>query len=253
LKARLNAARKSIAARGLDLNDSRLLKVSMMNDDKFEALPRYERYDVDEMTSRASAFLAEMRRRRTVREFSDQLVPQAVIEDAILAAGTAPSGANMQPWHFVVVQDAAVKHRIREAAEMEEREFYDARASEEWLLALEPFGTDASKPFLEIAPVLIAIFGQRSGHGSDGKKAKHYYVPESVGIATGFLIAALHLAGLATLTHTPSPMGFLNEICGRPETEKAFLLLVVGYPEEGCRVPRQGGIKKQLSEITTWI
>jgi iodotyrosine deiodinase len=225
----------------------------MTIDDRFEPLPHYVRLASDQMTGHAADFHAELQRRRTVREFSSEPVPQAVIEYAILAAGTAPSGANMQPWHFAVIRDAAVKRNLRVAAEAEEREFYSRRASEEWLRALEPFGTDANKPFLEEAPVLIAIFGQRSGVATDGTKVKHYYVPESVGIATGFLIAALHRAGLATLTHTPSPMGFLNDICGRPETEKPFLLLVAGYPAEGCTVPRQGGIKKRLDEISSWI
>jgi iodotyrosine deiodinase len=224
-----------------------------MIDDRFEPLPSFDRLTPDEMARRSANFLARLRRRRTVRDFSDQPVPTAVIEHAILAAGTAPSGANMQPWHFAVIREAAVKRRIRAAAEIEEREFYERRASAEWLKALEPFGTDADKPFLETAPVLIAIFGQRSGEAADGTKIKHYYVPESVGIASGFLIAALHFAGLATLTHTPSPMGFLNEICARPDTEKPFLLLVVGYPAPGCTVPRQGGVKKPLSAISSWI
>ena len=192
-------------------------------------------------------------RRRSVREFSDRPVPRDVIENALRAAGSAPSGANLQPWHFTVVTDAAAKHRIRVMAEQEEREFYDGRAPQEWLDALAPLGTDASKPFLEIAPVLIAIFAQRHGALPDGRLVKHYYVPESVGIATGFLIAALHDAGLATLTHTPSPMGFLNEICGRPENEKPYILLVVGHPAADCRVPAAGGVKKKLDEIANWI
>ncbi len=219
----------------------------------FEPLRFYQRLASDEMEMRAAAFHAELRQRRTVRDFSDEPVPRPVIEHALLTAGTAPSGANMQPWHFTVIESAAVKRRIREAAEVEEREFYAQRASPEWLEALKPFGTDANKPFLEMAPVLIAIFGQRSGETAEGRKVKHYYVPESVGIATGFLIAALHHAGLATLTHTPSPMGFLNAICGRPEAEKPFLLLVAGYPAAGCAVPRQGGIKKPLAAISSWL
>lgn len=159
----------------------------------------------------------------------------------------------MQPWHFTVIQDAKVRRHVREAAEAEEREFYDRRASPEWLAALAPLGTDANKPFIEVARVLIAIFAQRSSRTPEGGRVKHYYVTDSVGIATGFLVAALHQAGLATLTHTPSPMGFLNAVCGRPETEKPFLLLVAGYPAEGCMVPRHGGIKKPLEAISSWM
>jgi nitroreductase len=192
-----------------------------------------------------------MRRRRTVREFSDRPVPRSVIEACLRTAGTAPSGANQQPWHFVAVSDPAVKSHIRQAAEAEEREFYERRASQEWLDALAPLGTDAHKPFLEIAPYLIAIFAQTYGMGADGGKIKHYYVTESVGIATGLLIAALHHAGLATLTHTPSPMGFLNEILGRPANERPFLLLVVGYPAENAQVPAI--TKKALEEIATFV
>jgi nitroreductase len=213
---------------------------------------RHEAIGPEAMGERAAAYLALMRRRRTVRDFSDRAVPRAVIEDCLRAAGTAPSGANLQPWHFTVIGEAATKRRIREAAEEEERAFYDGRAPEEWLAALAPLGTDANKPFLETAPWLIAIFAQRHGTLPDGRRVKHYYVPESVGIATGFLIAGLHAAGLATLTHTPSPMAFLNEICARPENEKPYLLLVVGYPAEGCQVPVAGGIKKPLAEIADW-
>lgn len=219
----------------------------------YERLPDYRCWPEPEMIRRSADFHAEIRRRRTVRDFSDWPVPRGVIESCLLAAGTAPSGANQQPWHFVVITDAARKKRIREAAEIEEREFYSGRASAEWLEALAPLGTDADKPFLETAPVLIAIFGQRYGLRADGRKVKHYYVPESVGIATGFLIAALHHAGLATLTHTPSPMGFLNEICRRPESEKPYILLVVGYPASDCLVPRHGGIKKPLDQISSWL
>lgn len=219
----------------------------------YEPLPAYPSYSEPEMIGRAAEFHAEIRRRRTVRDFCDRAVPREVIESCLLAAGTAPSGANQQPWHFAVITDPLRKARIRQAAEIEEREFYEGRASAEWLEALAPLGTDANKPFLETAPILIAIFGQRHGLTASGKKVKHYYVPESVGIATGFLIAALHHAGLATLTHTPSPMGFLNEICGRPEAEKPYILLVVGYPAGNCLVPRHGSIKKPLSEISSWL
>ena len=205
----------------------------------------------DDMLARADDFLALMRRRRTVRDFSERLVPRSVIEAAIATAGTAPSGANQQPWTFACIADPAIKSRIREAAEEEERAFYAGKAGEEWLDALGHLGTNADKPFLETAPWLIGIFGQRWGVGAGGKKVKHYYVPESVGIATGFLIAALHNAGLATLTHTPSPMGFLNQICGRPDSEKAYILLVVGYPVEGCKVPVIE--KKALGDIAVWL
>jgi iodotyrosine deiodinase len=190
-----------------------------------------------DMRERGQSFRALMQTRRTVRDFSDRPVPRALIEDAVMTAASAPSGANQQPWTFVCIGDAGVKAKIRVAAEEEERTFYEGRAGEEWLQALAPLGTDWQKPFLETAPWLIACFGQRYGVAPDGQRTKHYYVPESVGIAMGFLIAALHSAGLATLTHTPSPMGFLNEICGRPAHEKAYVLLVAGYPAEGawCR------------------
>lgn len=219
----------------------------------WEPLASYRAYPPEQMTSRAKAFHAELRRRRTVRDFDSRPVPRDVIETCLLAAGTAPSGANLQPWHFAVIENPAAKKRIRVAAEAEERAFYSGRAPREWLEALAPLGTDADKPFLEEAPLLIAIFAQKSGMRPDGRTVKHYYVPESVGIATGFLIAALHDAGLATLTHTPSPMGFLNEICRRPAWEKPTILLVVGYPKADCRVPVHGGLRKELSEISSWV
>jgi iodotyrosine deiodinase len=219
---------------------------------QLEPLGSYCEYPPEEMRERAIRFHEEMSRRRTVRDFSSRPVDRSVIESCLLAAGTAPSGANLQPWHFTVIADAEVKRRIREAAEAEEQEFYNGRAPAEWLEALAPLGTDADKPFLEAAPLLIAIFAQRYGQLPDGRKVKHYYVPESVGIATGFLIAGLHRSGLATLTHTPSPMNFLNRICGRPEHEKPFLLLVVGYPANDCKVPQAGGIKKKLPEFVDW-
>jgi nitroreductase len=204
-----------------------------------------------EMLRRAEAFRDSMVRRRTVREFSDRPVPRAVIEACLVTAGSAPSGANMQPWQFVVVSDNNTKHHIRVAAEAEEREFYAHRAPQEWLDALAPLGTDADKDFLETAPYLIAIFQQRYGTGAQGQRIKHYYAPESVGIATGLLIAALHQAGLATLTHTPSPMGFLNRILQRPTSERAFLLLVAGYPAMVARVPDIR--RKSLAEIATFL
>lgn len=203
-----------------------------------------------EMLKRAQATYAIMKRRRSVRDFSDRSVPRVIIEQALLSAGTAPNGANKQPWHFVVISDPAVKRQIREAAEAEERAFYSQRAPQDWLDDLAPLGTDANKPFLEVAPYLIAIFAQPYAL-VDGKKSKNYYVSESVGIATGFLIAALHQAGLATLTHTPSPMGFLTTILGRPAQERPFLLLVVGYPAEGCEVPVIS--KKPLEDIATFV
>jgi len=203
------------------------------------------------MQHNSRAFYELMAKRRTIRDFSDRAIPPSVLENAILAAGTAPSGANMQPWHFVVVLNSAVKKRIREAAEIEERELYEHRASDEWLQALAPLGTDANKPFLETAPALIAIFSKKFTIDESGKKHKNYYTAESVGIATGMLITALHNAGLATLTHTPSPMKFMGEILERPSYERAFLLLVCGYPADDAMVP---DIKRQqLEEISTVI
>ena len=205
----------------------------------------------DELQRRSREFCEEMRARRTVRHFSERPVARKVIDNCLLVAGSAPSGANLQPWHFVVVADPAVKRRIREGAEKEEREFYDGRAPREWLDALAPLGTDANKPFLETAPYLVAIFAQSYGVLPDGRKVKNYYVQESVGIATGLLIAAVHLAGLVSLTHTPSPMGFLNEILCRPANERPYLLLVVGHPAEDAKVPDIG--KKPLLEIATFV
>lgn len=204
-----------------------------------------------EMLDRARAFRGEMARRRTVREFADRPVPRTLIEACLKAAGTAPSGANLQPWSFVAVSDPAVKARIREAAEAEEKEFYEDRAPKEWLEALEPLGTDWRKPFLETAPWLIAVFVQRYGMRDDGTKVTHYYATESTGLAAGLLIAAVHRAGLVALTHTPSPMGFLNEILDRPANERPFLLLVVGYPGEGATVPDIE--RKDLEEIATFV
>ncbi len=204
----------------------------------------------DEMLRRAQAFCEELQRRRTVRDFAERPVPRELIEQCLRAAGSAPSGAHRQPWHFVVVADPELKGRIRAAAESEEREFYEQRAPAEWLEALAPLGTDWHKPFLETAPYLIAVFVQTSGRLSDGRRVKHYYALESVGLATGLLIAALHHCGLASLTHTPSPMGFLNSLLDRPSNERPFLLLVVGYPAEGATVPDLQ--RKSLEEIATW-
>lgn len=219
----------------------------------FPQLPHeaYHEYSSTEMLRRASEFRDEMQRRRTVRQFSDRPVPRQVIEECLLAAGTSPSGANLQPWHFVVVSDPEIKRQIRIAAEKEEHEFYHHRAPQEWLDALAPFGTNEFKPYLEIAPYLIIIFAQSYGFLPDGQRVKNYYVTESVGIATGILITGLHHAGLVCLTHTPSPMGFLKQILDRPKNERAFLVLVTGYPAEDAQVPVIQ--KKSLHDLATFI
>lgn len=220
---------------------------------EFVPLEGYENLPGLEMQARAEAVHQTLLKRRTIREFSDKPVPRALIETCIKAAGTAPSGANHQPWHFVAISDFEMKRKIRMAAEAEEKEFYDKRASEEWLAALEPLGTDENKKFLEIAPWLIAVFAQKRGGEKVGQDKKNYYVTESVGLATGMLITALHSAGLGTLTHTPAPMNFLRDICGRPANEKPFVLMVVGYPAENAQVPKHALIKKDISDITTFI
>ena len=217
----------------------------------FQPLSSYIEYPLHEMEERAIEFRENMQRRRTVRQFSNRPVSRKVIEECLLTAGSAPNGANLQPWHFVVVSDPKVKREIRIAAEQEENEFYNRRAPQEWLDALSVIGTDEHKPFLETAPYLIVIFGKNHSHLSDGRRVKNYYVNESVGIATGFLITAIHNAGLVSLTHTPSPMGFLNEILNIPPSEKPFLILVVGYPAEDAQVPNIK--KKSLQEIATFI
>jgi len=222
-----------------------------MDEPRFTKLEGWQERSPDEMQRRAREFFEQMNRRRSVREFSDRLIPDGVIENCLRTAGTAPSGAHKQPWHFVGVRDPAVKQKIRHAAEEEERAFYSGRAPDEWLDALAPLGTNESKPFLEIAPCLIAIFARSFGRGPEGAREKHYYVQESVGIATGFLIAALHDAGLATLTHTPSPMGFLNGLLGRPKEERPFLLLVTGYPAEEAQVPDLS--RSPLDDISTFF
>lgn len=222
-----------------------------MTKPSFVPLDSYLEYKPNLMKLRAKEFYTDIRRRRTVRDFSNRIVSKEIIENCIRAAGTAPNGANLQPWHFVAIADPNIKRKIRVAAEEEERIFYEKRAPKEWLQALQPLGTDWRKPFLEIAPYLIAIFAQSYGVTPDGNRVKNYYVQESVGIATGFLITALHHAGLATLTHTPSPMGFLNEILKRPPNEKPYLLLVVGYPADDAMVPDIS--KKPLDEISTFI
>lgn len=217
----------------------------------FVPLTTYKEYSEEEMQRRAKDFYEDIKRRRTVRDFSSRAVSREIIENAILAAGTAPNGANIQPWHFVVIENAEIKKQIREAAEIEEKEFYTRRATPEWLEELAPLGTDEHKPFLETAPYLIGIFEQSYRIMPDGSHRKNYYVAESTGIATGILITALHHAGLVTLTHTPSPMGFLNQILKRPKNEKPFLLLVVGFPTENASVPNIK--KKELSEIASFL
>ncbi len=222
-----------------------------MTEPRFVPLPGYVQVPQEEMKARSTRFLEELRQRRTVRDFSDRPVPREVIESCLLAAGTAPNGANRQPWHFVVVCDPDIKRAIREAAEEEERAFYGGRASDEWLEALEHLGTNSEKPFLERAPYLIVVFAESYEMSEEGERVKNYYVAESVGIATGMLITAVHRAGLVSLTHTPSPMGFLNEILGRSKNERPFLILVVGYPAPEAVVPDIE--KKPLEEIATFI
>jgi len=221
-----------------------------MDAPRFVPLTTHREYAVEEMRRRAADFRAELERRRTVRHFSDRPVPRDIIEECLRAAGTAPSGANLQPWHFVVVSDPVLRRRIREAAEMEERRFY-ATAPQDWLEALAVLGTDEHKPYLQTAPYLIVVFAQRYGLTRAGERVTHYYVQESVGIAVGLLVAAAHHAGLVSLTHTPSPMGFLNEILGRPPNERPMLILVVGYPADDAVVPAI--TKKSLAEIATFV
>lgn len=216
----------------------------------FIQLQNYAKYSETDMVSHASSFYRTLSSRRTVRDFSNEPVSREVIETCIRTAGTAPSGANRQPWHFAVIASQELKHKIRIEAEAEEREFYQRRAPQDWLDALAPLGTDDQKPFLEEAPYLIVIFGQKFLVDTEGIKQKNYYVPESVGIATGILITALHTAGLATLTHTPSPMRFLNGLCNRPTTEKPEMILVVGHPSRDAKVPDIS--RKQLDEIATF-
>jgi iodotyrosine deiodinase len=218
---------------------------------RFVPAPKIDSRPDDELLRRAQKFYEAMQRRRTIRDFSGRPVPRQVIEHCIRAAGTAPSGANLQPWHFVAIRDPALKHEIRVAAEREEKEFYEHRAPKAWLEALAPLGTDSNKPFLELAPWLIAIFAQPFRILADGTRSPTYYAIESVGIATGILITALHSCGLVSLTHTPSPMGFLNRILGRPSFEKPFVLLVVGHPAENALVPDIG--RKPLDAISSFV
>jgi nitroreductase len=219
---------------------------------RFVPLNTYSELLPEEMRRRAREFNGEMQRRRTVRAFDSRAVPRDIIENCLRAAGSAPSGAHLQPWYFVAVSDAAIKTKIRAGAEVEEREFYQRRATAEWLAALEPLGTDDHKPFLETAPWLIVVFLKRFCRLPDGRKVKNYYTDESVGIATGLLLAALHHSGLVSLTHTPSPMGFLNSILGRPkDTERPFMVVVTGYPAAGVEVPDLQ--RKRLDEIATFV
>jgi iodotyrosine deiodinase len=213
----------------------------------------YPDYRDDERIARATQFHESMRSRRSCRAFSERAVPREVIEQAILAAGTAPSGANHQPWHFAVVGSEGAKTAIRVAAEEEERRFYGGRAGETWLRALQPLGTGAEKPYLEIAPWLIVVFAQRRGGVSAGEDLQNYYVGESVGIACGLLLAALHTAGIATLTHTPNPMRFLNRVCRRPDNEKPMMIVVAGHPAADATIPVHALRKKPLDEISSWL
>ncbi|PIE11047.1 MAG: nitroreductase family protein [Rhodobacterales bacterium] len=222
--------------------------------DSYQPIPLPHRRDLspERMQQEAQAFRALMAQRHSIRDFAPTSVDQSVIADCIAAAGLAPSGANQQPWHFVAISDPAMKSQIRAAAEAEEEKFYAGGGGDVWIRALEPIGTGANKPHLEIAPWLIVIFAQRYGVAADGSRVKHYYVPESVGIATGVLITALHHAGLSCLTHTPNPMGFLNAMCQRPESEKPVMILAVGHPAENATVPAAAKRKKPLDQISTF-
>ena len=223
------------------------------SDETHVPLNSFQELPIDTMRARATAFHQELSKRRSVRKFSARAVSRSIIESCVATAGTAPSGANHQPWFFACVGSADLKKQIREAAEAEERSFYEQRAPEEWLNALAPIGTDACKPYMEIAPWLICIFAQRRGGATVDEDRKNYYINESVGIATGLLIAACQQAGLATLVHTPNPMGFLNQLCGRPDHERPFLILVAGYPAEDAMVPKHALKKKSLVEISSFI
>ena len=224
-----------------------------MKDHDCSPLSDYIEYPESEMLNRSEEFLHDIKRRHSVRKFSERDVDKAIIENCLKAAATAPSGANHQPWHFVAIHSSEIKQQIREQAELHEQGFYDGRAGEEWLDALKPLGTDASKPYLEKAPWLIAIFSQKRGGLDSEDRNTNYYVHESVGIATGFLISALHNSGLATLTHTPKPMSFLNKICGRGDNDRAYMLLIAGYPAKDATVPKHAQIKKPFEDISTFL
>ncbi len=216
-------------------------------------LDDYIEYPVAEMLSRSESFYQDIKRRHTIRNFSERPVPKEIIENCIKAAATAPSGANHQPWHFVAIHSADIKKQIRQQAEIHEQNFYQGRAGEEWLNALKPLGTDPNKAYLEHAPWLIAIFSQKKGGITLEEKNTNYYVHESVGIATGFLINALHSSGLVTLTHTPKPMSFLSKVCGRGDNDRAYMLLITGYPSTDATVPQHAKVKKSLTEIATFL
>jgi len=227
------------------------IEEAIMSAETFTPYSEYREYSVQEMRERASCFFDEMKRRRTVRHFANRTVPIDIIQDCIRAAARAPSGANNQPWTFVVVSDPEVKRQIHREAEIVEREFYAGEATREWVKALDHLGTDQYKPFLLTAPYLIVIFAQRHGYDAGGRKKKHYYVQQSVGIATGILITALHHAGLASLTYTPAKMAFLNKVLSRPENEKPFMILVTGYPADDVQVPVLP--KKHLEEVAVFV
>jgi nitroreductase len=214
-------------------------------------LPYISDYSDEQMIEKSYRFNQAIQKRRTVRDFSDKPVDKSIIENCIKSAASAPSGAHQQPWHFVAISNQEIKSKIRQAAEAEEKNFYQHRASEEWLKALEPLGTDTNKPFLEEAPWLIAVFAQRYGIDEQGNRVKHYYTPESVGIACGILITALHTSGLVTLTHTPSPMGFLKKILMRPDNERPYLLVVCGHPKTDAKVPNIK--RKNLNDIASFF
>lgn len=224
-----------------------------MNEMSTLPLSDFISFSDDEMEHKAEAFFKHMKRRHSIRKFSNQAVSRSIIENAISAAGSAPSGANHQPWHFVAISSPNIKQQIREQAEEHERRFYAGSAGDEWLEALKPLGTNAHKPYLEKAPWLIAIFSQKKGGLSESDQKKNYYVHESVGIATGILITALHTAGLATLTHTPKPMSFLTKICERPDNERPYMLLIVGHPAAEATIPQHAAIKKGLDQISTFL
>ncbi|WP_104400344.1 nitroreductase family protein [Vibrio penaeicida] len=225
-----------------------------MSEESQLPLDDFIEYPVEEMSKRANQNYDLIKRRHSIRQFSDRSVPKSIIESCIKAAGTAPSGANHQPWHFVAINSADVKAQIRQAAEELEQSFYQGIAGQEWLDALKPLGTNASKPYLEKAPWLIAVFSQKRGGMENDENQTNYYVHESVGIATGFLLQALHNAGLGTLTHTPKPMSFLSKICGRDNSnDRPYMLIVTGYPEEGATIPQHATYKKPLDEIATFM